>query len=520
MNPQSKNSKLFTNSRISIILLSILLIAAFGYLYKDVIINLVKLWYHDGNYSHGFFVPIIVGYIIWSKRKELTATPIKPFWPALVLLIIAGLILIAGQLTIHRFSKHISLFLMIFALTFFVFGKGWSRKLLLPLAFFIFMFPLPQFMRRGITEPLQLLSSYISVNFLSLLNFPVFREGNVIEIPDATLSVVEACSGLRSLVALTFLAAIAGYFVLKSNWKRLVLFLCAFPIAIMLNWVRITGTVLLADSFGIDAALGFFHEFSGLIIFGTAIILIAMIMLLLGRKKDQTESHQEALASKIPAENYIKPITLIASTAILVLLVLYSNSLFSFVKGPPINLNSIPSKIGSYEGKDGLIDPSITEYSSVTQDRSITYYHQDSAAIGVYLGYYRMNKDSSGFFHGTDSCLPGSGWNINKKEKISFNLFGHKKNNGKAVKYVSTKAGKTQIMVTWVQAGETIGTGTLEFRFKFILDVLTKLQYNDATKIMAQTLLGSGESEEEATARLITFLKLFYPNFVKLTTQI
>ena len=123
MKSKLQNVKIFLNTNKSAVLFSLILLTLFGCLYKDVIINLVLTWSSDGNYSHGFFVPVIVGYIIWLKRNELTATPVKPYWPAAILILVAGLMLIAGQISIHRFTQHLSLLLMIYALTLFVFGK-------------------------------------------------------------------------------------------------------------------------------------------------------------------------------------------------------------------------------------------------------------------------------------------------------------------------------------------------------------------------------------------------------------
>lgn len=146
------------------------------------------------------------------------------------------------------------------------------------------MIPLPELFTRKVTAPLQLFSSFISVKFLSMLNYPVLREGNIIELPEITLSVVEACSGLRSILALSFLAATVGFFVLKDNLKRLILIFCAFPVAISLNWVRIITTAMIANYWGQKAALGFFHNFSGLIIFAVASVLIGFIMLFFEKK--------------------------------------------------------------------------------------------------------------------------------------------------------------------------------------------------------------------------------------------
>jgi exosortase D (VPLPA-CTERM-specific) len=499
-----------------IILALLILVASFLIFYKDVIIHLVKIWSNDGNYSHGFLVPFIVGYSIWIKRSELAATPIKTYWPALILIFISGLLLIAGQLSIHGFSKHLSLFVMILSLVLLVFGKQWFRIVLLPLSFLIFMFPLPELARRTITYPMQLLSSIISVEFLNMLGYAVHREGNIIQFPNFDLSVAEACSGLRSLVALTFLAAVTGYFMLSSNLKRLILFLFAFPVAIILNWTRIIGTAVLADFLGIESALGFFHNFSGFLIFGVAIILIGFLLVFLRKRDESPEAIKGSEKSKSRSKFFIEKKSMFAASALIILAWLFGHYLFSLKQGPVIELHDLPVQIGIYSGKDGFIDPSISERSNVTKDRSITFYSPDEPAIGLYLGYYRTGPELKGFFHGADVCLPGSGWKIIKKEKIKIELDPHFERTASVLKYVSSKRGTRQVMITWLQAGDLIGTGSRTMRMKLVADTMLNLRYNDLTKVMAQTIIFPDESQEDATKRLFRFIREFYPKFAQL----
>jgi exosortase D (VPLPA-CTERM-specific) len=494
----------------------LILIVSFLIFYKDVLINLVKIWSNDGNYSHGFLVPFIVGYAIWIKRSELAATPIKNFWPALIIVLISGLLLIAGQLSIHGFSKHLSLFLMILSLVLLVFGKQWFRIVLLPLSFLVFMFPLPQLARRTITYPMQLLSSYISAESLSLVGYSVHRAGNIIQLPDFTMSVVEACSGLRSLVALAFLAATVGYFMLSSNLKRLILFTLAFPIAIMLNWVRIIGTALLADFFGIEVALGFFHHFSGLIIFGVAALIIGFLIVFFRKGERPVEPQIRSVPGKFYPKFLIDKKALFAASALIILVWLFGHYLFSLKQGPVIELRDLPAKIGQYSGKDVFIDPSISEFSNVTEDRSIIFYSPEEPTISLYLGYYRTGPELKGFFHGADVCLPGSGWEIKKKEKIALVLDPDSNKTATVLKYVSSNMGTTQVMITWLQAGDVIGTGGRTMRMKLVADTIVNLRYNDLTKVMVQTIIAPDESDEDATKRLSRFIREFHPKFTRL----
>jgi EpsI family protein len=347
-----------------------------------------------------------------------------------------------------------------------------------------------------------------------MMNYTVLREGNIIQLPHITLSIVEACSGLRSLVALTFLAATASYFVLKSNWKRLILILCAFPIAIMLNWARITGTVLLANHWGEEAALGFFHGFSGLIIFAVATILISFIMLFLRSKEEQATPSQTSDLVTPSTGGSMKLSALIVSSVLLITLSFYGNFLFSLKPGSPVDLRELSLKIGHFVGKDIPLDSEITEFSDVTQDRSISFYDPNNPPIDLYLGYYRTGRESRGFFHGPDVCLPGSGWKIIKKEKLALKLTGYENSQVEVLRYVSIKEEVAMVMITWIQAGRLVGTGSRKMRVKLVWETILNLHYNDATKVMVQTTIAPQESEDAATKRLIQFIDLFYPRFM------
>jgi exosortase len=152
----------------------------------------------------------------------------------------------------------------------------WKMRLAvsLPLAFLILMIPLPVLIYNQITFPLQLLASRFATFWLELVGVPVLREGNVLILPNYSLEVVEACSGIRSLMTLLTLAIAYGYLVERRRWVRYALAILMVPIAIVSNAIRIMGTGVLTFHFGPKAAEGFFHEFSGWIIFLAALVLM------------------------------------------------------------------------------------------------------------------------------------------------------------------------------------------------------------------------------------------------------
>lgn len=238
-----------------------------GLLYLDILGRLVLQWANDPNFSHGFFVPLFSGYIIWQRRHELAKLEMRPSWWGLAVMAAALCVLVVGVLGAELFLSRTSLLLLLAGLMIQLLGWNWLAALAFPWAFLFLMIPIPAILFNQIAFPLQLLAARLATAMLSLLGVPVLREGNVIQLASMSLEVVEACSGIRSLVSLLTLALIYGYLLEPSRLRRALLTLAAIPIAVMANAVRVMGTGLLGQYWDPDKAQGFFHEFSGWVIF-------------------------------------------------------------------------------------------------------------------------------------------------------------------------------------------------------------------------------------------------------------
>ena len=243
-------------------------------LYAPVLKGLVQNWWGNPDYGHGFLVPVFSGYILWREREKWLNTEIKPSNFGLLVMIGAVVVLLGGSLGAELFTTRVSLLLLIAGMILFLAGWKMLRAVSLPLAFLILMIPLPVLIYNQITFPLQLLASRFATFWLELVQVPVLREGNVLILPNYSLEVVEACSGIRSLMTLLTLAIAYGYLVERRRWVRYALAILMVPIAIVSNAIRIMGTGVLTFHFGAKAAEGFFHEFSGWIIFLAALVLM------------------------------------------------------------------------------------------------------------------------------------------------------------------------------------------------------------------------------------------------------
>jgi len=243
--------------------------------YAPVLRALVRQWASDPDMGHGFFVPLIAGFIVWQKRDELLAIKPQPNWWGLAVVVYGGVQLIIGTLGVELFLARTSLVIALIGAVWLLGGDLMLKKLAFPLFLLFFMVPIDAVIYNQITFPLQLLASRLADGALTLISVPVLREGNILELPNQRLSVVEACSGIRSLLSLTFLSLVYGYFFEKKAWIRVVLFLSTVPIAIVANSSRVTITGVLTQMKP-EAAEGFFHEAEGWVIFMVALGILIL----------------------------------------------------------------------------------------------------------------------------------------------------------------------------------------------------------------------------------------------------
>jgi exosortase len=263
-----------------------------GLLFYQVWLKLVKDWWGDPNFSHGFFVPLFSALLVWQKRHKLAQIPIRPAFFGLLLIIGALMTLVVGVLGAELFLSRVSFVLLLAGLTIYFLGWQYFRAVLFPWAFLFLMIPIPAIVFNQVTFPLQLLASQFASSLLSVLGVPVLREGNVIQLPAMSLEVAEACSGIRSLMSLGTLAIIYGYFLDSNVLRRVILALVSIPIAVFANALRIVGTGVTVQYWDPEKALGFFHEFSGWVIFmlslGMLFVLHRLIKLIYKPKLQTT----------------------------------------------------------------------------------------------------------------------------------------------------------------------------------------------------------------------------------------
>jgi exosortase len=267
----------------SLLLLSALVLVLYG----RVIGSMALQWWSDPNYGHGFLVPVFAAYILWRARSRRHKVPIHTSNWGLPIMLFAIALLILGTLGSEHFTARISLLFLLGGIVVFLFGWHVLRSVAFPIGYLVFMIPLPAIIYYQLTFPLQLLASRLGANGLVALGVPTVRGGNLLILPNVTLEVVEACSGVRSLLSL--LAAVVGYVYLaeRSTWKRCLLVAATVPIVIVSNGFRLVATGVLSFFLGPRVDSGLVHTGLGLAFFALAFLSILFVHRLLRRFKDK-----------------------------------------------------------------------------------------------------------------------------------------------------------------------------------------------------------------------------------------
>lgn len=263
--------------------------AVLAFAYASVLAHLSRQWAVDENYSHGLAVIPFSVYLAWQRRARIAAADITPSAFGLALILVSALAFVAGQLGAELFLTRLSFVGMTAGAIGWVFGTERLRLLAGPLAFLLFMIPLPALVFNQITLPLQFVASSVAETLIRAAGIPVLREGNVLQLPSGSLEVVQACSGIRSLVSLAMVGVVIG--CVRGSGGATVFFsaIVAAPIAIAVNALRITATGMASTWLGPAAAEGFFHALTGITLFAISVLVLAVVSTVAGRVFDAME---------------------------------------------------------------------------------------------------------------------------------------------------------------------------------------------------------------------------------------
>lgn len=479
--------------------------------------ELVNRWIKQDEYSHGFFIPLIVAWLLWSRRDAIRASMGQPSWAGLALLALAALMHIAGQLSALFVLSQVGFVVALMAIVLCVGGFPLLRVTFIPLAFLVFAIPLPYFVDSALSWRLQLISSEIGVAVIRLFQIPVYLEGNVIDLGPYKLQVVEACSGLRYLYPFLSLGFLAAYMFQAPMWQRVLVFLSTVPITILMNSFRIGMIGVMVNQWGPQSADGFLHFFEGWIIFlACAAILVAEIYLLarlVNGKKFFDVFHAPKVQvshAPVPAQSRGAGLPRIAGFLSVCAIGLASLSMAGRQEIVPERLQfaAFPTTISDWQGRTSLLEPQVEHYLGLTDYILSDYARGDGRWVNFYVAYYASQR-SGVSPHSPSVCIPGNGWQITRFERTRFNDDAQRL----TLPYnrvVIERESQKQIVYYWfVQRGRKIENEWLS-KWHLLTDAIF-MNRTDGALVRLTTPLYPGETERDADRRLQTFLRELEP---------
>lgn len=504
------------------VLLYALLLAG---LYYATVIQMRSRWKLPA-YNYCYLIPFVVLYLIWEKRKELAAMPSEPSWKGMIPLGFGLAFFWLGELGGEYFTLYLSIWLVIFGLCWMHLGWEKLKTIRFALFFILTMFPLPYFLNTRLMVQLRLISSKLGTFMIQLYGLPVTRAGNIIDLGFTQLQIVEACSGLNSLISLFVLSLLIAYFFKARLWKRCVLVFSSVPLAILTNSLRIAVTAVLHKYFGPEVAQEFFHEFSGLVIFLLCVpTLLLEVKLLEKLPPGEGKSSSTPIEPKNPAstrdpdpkEKKIWPGPAILQPVFIVAVILLGATLalsrgVEFREKIPVKklMDEFPLEVGEWKagGREKIAEKflDILDFSEYVM---LNFRNRAGKSIDFYVAYYESQSKGKSI-HSPESCIPGSGWSFDQSGTVHISDIpgnpGIIQMNRAVIQYGKFK----QIAYYWFSLRGRIVRNLYQVKIYNFWDALT-MQRTDGALVRLITPVDDTESVAEAEARLQSFVRDIVP---------
>ena len=478
--------------------------------------ELVTRWSKQEEYSHGFLIPLVVGWMFWARRDALVASIGRPSWMGPLLVLLAASMLIVGELSAFFLLAQLGFIVALFGIVLGTGGYSLLRVTFIPILFLVFAIPLPYFVESQLSWRLQLISSELGVFFIRMFQIPVYLMGNVIDLGNYKLQVIEACSGLRYLYPLLSLGFLAAYLFQAPLWQRAVVFLSAIPITIVMNSLRIGLIGVTVDRWGTEMADGFLHFFEGWIIFLVCAAILAAEIYLLARIRGKRffdvfyPPKVSAPLSPRPQAQSVSRVPMAACFGLLCVAGLAALFVTNRAEIIPERLRFVafPGNLGQWQGRPSLLEPQI-EHALGLEDYILSDYNKSrSGAVNLYVAYYASQRKGSSI-HSPIVCIPGGGWQIVDFQRTSYN--DQARNLSLPInRVVIAQNSDKQLVYYWfVQRGRNVAN---EYWSKWHLFVDAIAQNRtDGALVRLTTPLYPGETEEKADERLQSFIQELEP---------
>lgn len=501
-----------------VMLLGGLTVAAIGIAYSSGIANLLKRWGEQEELSHGYFLPLIAAWMLWTRRDALLASLSKPRIAGLFGVAAASALVVLSELTVTSLMifQQLALILLFGSLALAIGGRGFFRLAIVPIAFLLFMVPPPYWVITVLSWKFQFWSSTLGVMMIKPLGIPVFLSGNVIDLGDFQLQVAEACSGLRYLFPFLSLGFLAAYMFKAPLWQRAIVFVSTVPITILMNSLRIAVTAILVQQFGTSHAEGFLHLFEGWVVFLFCLVFLFGVIALLARLSGRKElggllampdiaapPATEPWSSAPARRNAMIALGLIAAAAGASVFV-HSDNLLT----PPREaLANLPAKIDGWRYEMRPLFGN-TDMESDADDYVLAdFVHPRGDQVNLYISYLNMQRDGHSW-HSPRQCIPGGGWKIESHTIVPATTADGRRYHQNRL--VIENRGHRQLVHYWYDQRSRKIANEFVMKSLLVLDAL-RLRRTDGAMIRVITHVNPKEGVEAADARLNAFVAELEP---------
>ncbi len=489
--------------------------------FRDSLLEMATTWMDKEEYSHGFFIPLITVYLLWMRRGELALIQgFKASLPGLAIIGVGLILFILGGLATIKTLEQYAFLIVLTGLFASAFGLHGLRIGAVPLLFLIFMVPFPNFILNNLSSKLQLISSWLGVEFIRACDIMVYLEGNVIDLGSYKLQVVDACSGLRYLFPLASLAFLCAYLFKGPFWQKLLIFLSSMPLTIFMNSFRIGVIGVLVDNWGTEMAEGFLHDFEGWAVFLLCMVLLFIEMWIFSRISGRKLAMGELV--QIPEEwghsvSRVAPAVVLNKSVFAALLLLgigaAASEIFKgrddIVPERKAFLN-FPTTLGSWQGRNDYLTQFYLNELKLTDYVIINFIQSETrSSVNFYSAYYQSQRKGA-VVHSPRSCIPGDGWQISSFEQREIPDLQVDDQALQVNRAIIQKGESRQLVYFWFhQRGRMI---TNEYMVKWYLfyDAIT-MNRTDGALIRLVTPVDKVEDIAVADQRLHQFLKDLLP---------
>jgi len=474
------------------------------------------LWAGE-DFNHCYLIPVVVLYLLWEKRTAFRATSTAPSWLGLIPIGIGVVLFWLGELGGEFYTIQVSSWFVIIGMVWTYAGWNKLKVIGFPLCFLITMFPFPNFINATMTLRLKLISSELGVAMLRIYGISAYREGNVIDLGFTKLQVVDACSGLRYFLPLIILGILLAYYFRAAMWKRIVLVLFAIPISIITNSLRIASVGILYQFWGPMVVDGFFHDFSGWLIFMASLAMMLAVMWCLKRiyPEPVTAACGEVRNGSAPAGILNRGIgvryAILLAVPMLLLLggtILLAKNV-DFREKIPLRqpFSSFPVQVGEWQGERQVMEKMYLDSLGLSDYLLIDYRNGRQQNINIYIAYYESQSGGTSS-HSPASCLPGSGWEFTDSGITSVELPG-----GKVIKVqraFMNKNGQQLLAYYWFPQRGRILHNLFELKLFAFWDAIVARRTDGALVRIITPVRDSGDLME-SESRLQDFIRVMLP---------